>query len=90
MGKMLQTMLVDTPLVRNIQNPQYRKILLDGHNSLEELFASIQADEVRKKLQREGASWEKIPKVIKKLISTTDLPDLISKIMPQIAAAKAI
>jgi len=34
-------MLADTPLVKNIGNPDYMKILLDGKANLEELFAHL-------------------------------------------------
>ena len=41
MCRTLQTMLADTPLIKNLDNPDYMKILLDGKASLEELFAEI-------------------------------------------------
>ncbi|MDP2816596.1 MAG: hypothetical protein Q8O19_07960 [Rectinemataceae bacterium] len=37
----LQAMLADTPLVKNLENPEYMKILLDGKTNLEELFADL-------------------------------------------------
>lgn len=42
MRKRLQTMLTDTPLVKNLSNPAYMDILLDGKSSVEELFAEIE------------------------------------------------
>jgi len=42
MRKALQTMLADTPLVKNLDNPNYMKILLNGKESLEELFADTE------------------------------------------------
>ena len=39
---MLQTMLADTPLVKNLDNDEYMKILLDGKANLEELFADLE------------------------------------------------
>jgi hypothetical protein len=33
---MLRTILAETPLVQNLQNPHYMTILLNGKNSLEE------------------------------------------------------
>lgn len=39
----LQTMLADTPLVKNLDNPAYMEVLLDGNKSLEELFAGLAA-----------------------------------------------
>ena len=41
MCRTLQTMLADTPLIKNLDNPDYMKILLDGKASLEELFAEL-------------------------------------------------
>ncbi len=41
MHRALQTMLADTPLVRNLVNSDYMEILLDGKENLEELFASM-------------------------------------------------
>jgi hypothetical protein len=41
MCRMLQTMLADTPLMKNLDNPDYMEILLDGKATLEELFADV-------------------------------------------------
>ena len=41
MHRALQAMLADTPLVKNLDNPDYMKILLDGKENLEELFATM-------------------------------------------------
>ena len=43
MSRTLQAMLADTPLVKNLDNPDYMKILLDGKANLEELFAELGA-----------------------------------------------
>lgn len=43
MHRVLQTMLANTPLVKNLDNPAYMKILLDGKANLEELFAKVGA-----------------------------------------------
>ncbi len=39
---MLQTMLTDTPLVKNLDSDEYMKMLLDGKPNLEELFAKME------------------------------------------------
>ncbi len=41
MHRALQTMLADTPLVKNLDNSDYMQILLDGKENLAELFASM-------------------------------------------------
>jgi hypothetical protein len=41
MQRMLKSMLVDTPLVKSLDNPDYMAILLNGKADLEELFANM-------------------------------------------------
>jgi hypothetical protein len=41
---MLHTMLADAPLVKNLDNDEYMKILLNGKNNLEELFANLKPE----------------------------------------------
>jgi hypothetical protein len=41
MHRALKAMLADTPLVTNLDNPEYMSVLLDGKASLEELFAQM-------------------------------------------------
>ena len=41
MNRMPRTMLADTPLVKNLDNPDYMEVLLDGKANLEELFSEL-------------------------------------------------
>lgn len=41
MQRMLKNMLVDIPLVKNLDNPDYMAVLLNGKADLEELFAHM-------------------------------------------------
>lgn len=41
MQRTLQALLADTQLVKNLDNPDYMNILLDGKADLEELFAEL-------------------------------------------------
>jgi hypothetical protein len=74
LGKKLCTMLADTPLVKNLKNPEYMSILLDGKSSLEELFADIDAREVRRLLKRSQGNPEKVPAKLRKLTKEPDFP----------------
>lgn len=47
MRRALQAMIADTPLVKNLDNPAYMEVLLNGKDSLEELFASIRYEDVK-------------------------------------------
>lgn len=77
LGKTLRTMLADTPLVKNLQNDEYMKILLNGKSSLEELFAEIDVTEVRNELKSSQGNIEKIPATLKKLTNQTDYPEML-------------
>ena len=79
LGKTLRTMLANTPLVKNLQNPKYMKILLNGKSSLEELFADIDVKEVRNELINSQGNIEKIPAKLKKLTQKPDYPKLLKK-----------
>ena len=41
MSRVLNSMLADTPLVKNLDNPEYMDMLLDGKANLEELFSEV-------------------------------------------------
>lgn len=47
MRRTLQAMIADTPLVKNLDNPGYMEVLLNGKDSLEALFASIRYGDVK-------------------------------------------
>ncbi len=72
--KIMKAMPANTPLVKNLNNPQYMRILLDGKASLEERFAEIDARLIRKELTKLSVSSDKVPPRIKKLIRRTDFP----------------
>jgi len=79
-SRTLQAMLADTPLVRNLKNSEYLKILLDGCQSLEERFSRIESQEVRDELAKAKNSPEKIPAKIKKLIAQPKLLEIIARL----------
>jgi hypothetical protein len=72
--KIMKAMPVNTPLVKNLNNPQYMRILLNGKSSLEERFAEIDARLVRIELANLSAGSEKVPPRIKNLIRIPDFP----------------
>jgi len=44
LSKTLQTMLADTPLVKNLENPVYFELLLNGEETLADRFARLQSE----------------------------------------------
>jgi len=78
---MLQNMLTQTPLVKNLQNPEYMKILLDEKTSIEELFAEIEITRLRQDLKKAQQNPEKIPAKIKSIIDEPKYPEKLTNIL---------
>ena len=74
LGKRMQTILANTPYIKNLDNPEYMKIILDGKETLEERFAEIDIKIVRKQLLELQKDSAKIPRAIKKIIKKPDFP----------------
>jgi hypothetical protein len=88
MGRALQAMLTDTPLVKNLDNPRYMDILLNGRRTLEELFAALDAQPTEpdpvtttedqpiltsfKSLMRLTKLPERVGKLFSKAVQTTE------------------
>lgn len=81
LGTTLRTMLADTPLVHNLQNPEYLKILLDGQPTLEALFAQIDPATVREELEKAQQDPERVPRVLKRFIASLPSPIPIKRFL---------
>ena len=81
LGTTLRTMLADTPLVHNLQNPEYLKILLDGQPTLEALFAQIDTASVREELEKAQHNSERVPRVLKRFIASLPSPIPIKRFL---------
>jgi len=84
LGKILRSMLANTPLVKNLKNENYMKILLNGKSNLEDLFAEIDAAQIRNELKAAQNIFEKIPAKFKELIGKPDYPDILNKKITEI------
>jgi len=80
MGKTLKTMIADTPLVANLDNPQYVNILLAGKTTLQERFAELDIHTIRRELKHCQEALEKIPPKIKTLITLPQFPEKLMRI----------
>lgn len=85
-SRMLRTMLAETPLVRNLQNPNYMKILLNGKPTLEAVFAEIDIDTLREEFRKAKSDPEKIPAKLKALIAMPDYPDKLVEMIQKAVA----
>ena len=84
-SRFLQSMIAETPLVRNLDNPAYLKVLLNGHANLEEYFAHIDVDAVRQEMDAAQQSPERVPRKIRELIAVPAFPDALSRLFRKTA-----
>ncbi|MSU36432.1 MAG: hypothetical protein EXS36_15315 [Pedosphaera sp.] len=70
-------MIADTPLVRNLENPHYLKVLLHGRSNLEECFAQIDIEAVRTEMQVAQKWPDRVPRKILQLIAVPAFPDAL-------------
>jgi hypothetical protein len=69
LNKVIKAMLADTPLVKNLSNPEYVKIILNGHNTLEDRFAEIDEKLVRQEMKK-SEGHQGISANLKKVLRT--------------------
>ena len=87
MSKKLRAMLADTPLVKNLENEGYVKIILNGKATLEERFSEIDAKIVREQLKKSQECSEAIPAKLRDIIKKSNLPQIVMKLFIRGAAA---
>jgi hypothetical protein len=68
-------------LVKNLANPQYLEILLDGSETLEERFAKIDSRMVIDKLDEEQTKSDRLRPEMKKIIRLPDLPARLTELL---------
>jgi hypothetical protein len=78
LNKTLKAILADTPLVRNLENAEYLKIILNGCSTLEERFAQIDAKMVIEERKAAEKTPEKFSSTTKKIIKLPQLPQKIA------------
>ena len=80
LNKTLTSMLADTPLVKNLDKPDYVEILLKGKKNLAARFADIDISLIREEEKRNAERWNKYPKRMGKLFKILDLPQKLVKL----------
>ena len=73
----LQTMIADTPLVRNLDHPDYLKVLLNGQPTLEACFANIDAQTVRQEIEAAQICPDRVPQNVRQLIAEPAFPEAL-------------
>ena len=84
--RMLRTILAETPLVKNLENPAYMKILLNGKATLEAVFAEIDVETFRAAFKDARNVPENVPAKLKALAKMADFPEMLVKMVEKAAA----
>ena len=70
----LQSMIADTPLVKNLQNPAYMQVLLDGQTNLEACFAQMDIQTLRQEMLTSQNWPDRVPSKIRRLVDMPSFP----------------
>lgn len=81
--KTLKGMLADTPLVRNLSNPEYMTILLQGRKDLASRFADMDIQQIRQEEKENEKRARKYPKGMNKVFKVPHLPEKLLSIAAQ-------
>jgi hypothetical protein len=84
--KTLTTMFAQTPLVKNLENPQYMEIILNGKATLAERFAEIDIVQVRKLFAEEQQVTQKYPRRMAEVFKITHFPKRLGMMLPKMAS----
>lgn len=87
MRRTLQAMIADTPLVKNLDNPGYMEVLLNGKGGLEELFASISYEDAKDSKSSSGNNDRILPGG-RAIIKKQGLPQQILELFMKTKTAK--
>ena len=79
-------MFAQTPFVKNLDNPQYMEIILNGKATLAERFAEIDIVQVRKLFAEEQQVTQKYPKRMTEVFKITHFPKRLGMILPKMAS----
>jgi len=85
MSKTLRHILKETPLVKNLGNEEYMRILLDGCSTLEERFATIDSKRATEALRKSQENADRVSPKMKKLIRRSDFQQKIGNRLASLA-----
>lgn len=78
-GRTIQGMIADTPLVKNLDNKEYIKIMMNGKKSLAEVFSEIDIKVIRNEMLKFKLTTSKLPDAINKILKKDQAIELLIK-----------
>ena len=69
LGRTARAMISETPMMKNLETPEYMKIILNGQPTLAARFAELDSKRIQERIAKEG-SWKnvKLPTGLKKIM----------------------
>lgn len=88
LGRTVRAMVGETPMMKNIESPEYMKIILNGRPTLAARFAQLDSKRVQERTAQEG-SWNngKLPPGLKKIVRDPDFCKIAGKAAKLMKAA---
>jgi hypothetical protein len=71
LGRTARAMVAETPMMRNLDCPEYMDIILNGQPTLAARFAQLDMKNIQAEMAKAG-SQEKLPKGLRKIINDSD------------------
>lgn len=80
LGRTVRAMVGETPMMKNLDVPEYMKIILNGQATLAARFAQLDSQRVQERVSEEGL-WknEKFASVLKKIMCDPDFYQVVGK-----------
>ena len=85
LSKTLRYILKETPLVKNLGNEEYMRILLDGCSTLEQRFATIDSKRATEALRKSQENTDRVSPKMKKLIRRPDFQQKMGNLLASMA-----
>ena len=70
-------MIADTPLVKNLENPDYLQVLLNGQPNLDACFAQMDIETLRHEMQTAQSCPDRVPRKIQQLVNMPAFPAVL-------------
>ena len=80
LGRTVRAMIGETPMMKNIESPEYMNLILNGESTLAARFAQLDSKRVQDRVVREG-SWNngKLPPGLKKILQDSNFCKIAEK-----------
>ena len=79
LGRTARAMIAETPMMKNLECPQFMNIILNGQPTLAARFAQLDSNRIHQRVET-SQSKEKLPAGIKKMVNNPDFYKVFLKV----------